>query len=1027
MHLKGFGLTCLCLTGLLCFGVPTAGQERAAELDELEAKLLGVIRSTNADKLTTARYLIDEIEKQTSELTGEESWPHRLLIANVRAELGVLDAAEVPIARKLLEALIDEIPAGEPDRLDALYALFTARAHQGESPVEVIASLLNELTIARKDEPLLFEQRQFAVIRVVYEQALSKVVAAEEYRAAAEQLELELKELSGRLQEREVLPGIAQLLQFGVVAFAEMRSDDARLESALTALQPAVESEEVGEMWRALYWNKWFEQHIRRRRYAEAFEASHRMLQSAVLVGSGEVYAIAQSQLGYLSLRMGDYAAAKRILSSDFLRQFYAQTDDVTKICTWKVNLAKALEGEAALFPSRALLEEAEQAAAASNGNKDLQFLVHNNLGLNYYLGGEFEKAAQLLTDNFLQQSQATASEISLAESRVNLGWVALARGEAAAALEQFSTAAEMVRKAAGKKHPRFSEALSCAARAATSLGNRARALSMIQEAEALSFTNTVEHLQTSWSAQDRLTIVQEARVHPESVAWPGVFDTFLELAPHLNISPEQQHRVVMRWKGMLDAFEKRDRVAVPQETRDAEAKLHAALREAYFRRVPLAQRSRVQNEIRSLEDELRRIRRILRPAQADEAVNGSGALITDATEPQEPTSSPQIQLRPGEVLLDIIQVRKYRTPTPTTFGAESEFLGFLTLPDGSCHRFSLGRGDQLEALVEQWRQAIIDESPDERQLAQQVAKAVQQPILQLMPQFERLIVRGDGVTYLLPWCALPGVERKTFWIENVVVELVRGLDRQKDNDRIADGEHERTAVGGQTGLLLVGNVDYGKTDSQWEKLPNTVEEIRAVRSLFSQRFPDGKIVQLENVEACEAELIEHMPNKPFIHLATHGYFLRRESSDAFSITGATSLLNSGIVVAAPQEEDSHFDQYLSAAEIVPLDLSATELVMLSACETGLGKFRAGQGIEGLVTSFQNAGARRVISSLWKVHDHPTAIISQRLYTHLWAEPADSYASALRRAQLDLINSSDAELKSPVAWAGFVISSTTLD
>ncbi len=94
-------------------------------------------------------------------------------------------------------------------------------------------------------------------------------------------------------------------------------------------------------------------------------------------------------------------------------------------------------------------------------------------------------------------------------------------------------------------------------------------------------------------------------------------------------------------------------------------------------------------------------------------------------------------------------------------------------------------------------------------------------------------------------------------------------------------------------------------------------------------------------------------------------------------------------------------DGILTAKEIVSLDLRGTQLVVLSACETGLGKVAGGEGVMGLARAFHLAGARNVVASLWKVDDQATAALMRLFYYNLW-EKKMGLAAALREAQLTL-------------------------
>ena len=96
------------------------------------------------------------------------------------------------------------------------------------------------------------------------------------------------------------------------------------------------------------------------------------------------------------------------------------------------------------------------------------------------------------------------------------------------------------------------------------------------------------------------------------------------------------------------------------------------------------------------------------------------------------------------------------------------------------------------------------------------------------------------------------------------------------------------------------------------------------------------------------------------------------------------------------------------------LDLRGCELVVLSACETGLGEAEDGQGVLGLQRAFQAAGARAVVASLWKVDDAATGVLMERFYTNLWDKKLPKL-EALRQAQLAVLN--DPGLVTSVGWS----------
>jgi len=176
--------------------------------------------------------------------------------------------------------------------------------------------------------------------------------------------------------------------------------------------------------------------------------------------------------------------------------------------------------------------------------------------------------------------------------------------------------------------------------------------------------------------------------------------------------------------------------------------------------------------------------------------------------------------------------------------------------------------------------------------------------------------------------------------------------------------------------------------------------EIDKISSLFKKR--KRKIFRRE--EANKEQLINHsLENYKIIHFATH------------SIIDDNIPARSSIVLSL--DEDLTQDGFLQMREIYNLKLNS-DLVTLSSCQTGLGEFIKGEGIEGINRAFFYAGASSVLMSLWAVNDQASYQLMERFYFHL--RSSDSIMSALRKAKLELIDSNT--LSHPYYWAGFIVS-----
>jgi CHAT domain-containing protein/tetratricopeptide (TPR) repeat protein len=212
--------------------------------------------------------------------------------------------------------------------------------------------------------------------------------------------------------------------------------------------------------------------------------------------------------------------------------------------------------------------------------------------------------------------------------------------------------------------------------------------------------------------------------------------------------------------------------------------------------------------------------------------------------------------------------------------------------------------------------------------------------------------------------------------------------------------------------------------------LPGTKREVEYIDSLF--KHSNWKTGIYTGREASE-DLIKKMNNPGILHLATHGFFLRddtprrdvMEDDPAGEATLADNpLLKSGLLLAGAEkglkrsagitDEDGN-DGILTAYEAMNLSLDQTSLVVLSACETGLGEIKNGEGIYGLQRAFIVAGSSNLVMSLWKVDD----AITQELMTGFYSEwlNGKSLFDAFRETQIR-IRSSNPE---PYFWGAFIL------
>ncbi len=314
-------------------------------------------------------------------------------------------------------------------------------------------------------------------------------------------------------------------------------------------------------------------------------------------------------------------------------------------------------------------------------------------------------------------------------------------------------------------------------------------------------------------------------------------------------------------------------------------------------------------------------------------------------------------------------------------------------------------------------------------------------PFESLLAHHRRIIVSPDGLLGRLPFEVLLDPDGHAL-NDNYSVAYVgsaRDLLRARKSDhRTAD---EPMIVGNPSFDLYLDNDGNSACSNETRAEPH-FEDV-AFTSLQGTQIEVEEISRILEVEPITGELATRRKvlaaqSPRILHIASHGFFVdpryfredrgalhKDQVADnelAFLAHSKNKLLHSGLVLAGAnawiRNSSVEIDQdngLLFARDVIEMELSNTELVVLSACDTGLGDIRIGEGVIGLSSAFMMAGARAVIMSLWKVEDFATSELMKSFYGHLKSgrPPLD----ALRLARADV------RVKHPKLcdWASFVL------
>jgi CHAT domain-containing protein len=280
-------------------------------------------------------------------------------------------------------------------------------------------------------------------------------------------------------------------------------------------------------------------------------------------------------------------------------------------------------------------------------------------------------------------------------------------------------------------------------------------------------------------------------------------------------------------------------------------------------------------------------------------------------------------------------------------------------------HRIELPK-DKLSGLVKTLRESIFTLGEREKfnEASGVLYKQLIEPLLPYITSKELIIVPHDVLHYL-PFHALMGPDGR-YLIEKYPVYYLSSAS-------LLQFVQEKRKAGGEK-VLAFGNPDLGDPDKNLEYAELEAEEVKAV-------YPESTVYVKK--EASEEKSKSLSPNYDVLHFATHAQLNEDDP------------LSSAVLLAKGGKEDGR----LEVREIFGMDLKAN-LVVLSGCDTALGKLSTGDELIGLTRAFIYAGTPSVVASLWNVEDSSTAQLMASFYRNL---KTMSKAEALRQAQLELI------------------------
>jgi len=711
------------------------------------------------------------------------------------------------------------------------------------------------------------------------------------------------------------------------------------------------------------------------------------------------------------------------------------------------------------------LLRRGLKIAEKTLGEMDIQTAVLlNNLATLLIDKGRLEEAAGLLgrslaIDEALRPDDAANNAITLQ----NLGMIARQRKEYAKAEDYYLRALALRRQTLGPEHPDIAFNLNNLANVYRAKGDIAKSLDTHFQALTI-----LERTAGPYSGGTILSLGNIARTYAEigdlvhAVEFQRRVDAAIETQFALNLAIGSERQKLVFASSMADRTERTISLDVDNQFQRPDATELSAL-------VVLQRKGRVLD---AMTDAFASVRQRLESAAdrqlLDQLTAATGDLarlvLSDSNrassadrmavikrlEGQKERLEAELSARSAEfhaqatpVTLDavralipddaaLIEFAVYRPFNPraennsTAYG-KPRYVAYAFLPHQPPRGVDLGPAAIVDDAVEKLRQALGDpQRADVTTLSRRLDAVVMQPIRVLVGNRKRLLISPDGALNLVPFEALRDDEDR-YAIERYAISyLSSGRDLLRM--QVPNTSHSAPVVvanpvfGEPAADVTSGSRPHGQaprrsvtsvddlSGAYFAPLASTAQEAEQIKALF----PEATVLARERATKSAIAALE-APR--MLHIATHGFFLRDAAHKIPNPLLRAGLALSGANTASRAIGNHSKDEgILTALEASNLNLWGTKLVTLSACDTGVGEVRNGEGVYGLRRAFFLAGAETLVMSLWPVRDSVTREMMTAYYRGL--QQGLGRGDALRQAQLTMLARKPRH--HPFYWASFI-------
>jgi CHAT domain-containing protein/Tfp pilus assembly protein PilF len=746
--------------------------------------------------------------------------------------------------------------------------------------------------------------------------------------------------------------------------------------------------------------------------------------------------ASALNNLAVLLRDKGDYAKSEELLQQA-LELYQKAFGEHPLVANTLNNLAALYRAKGELNKAEEFLQRALDMLRKNPGEGHPSFALSlDNLATIYQLKGDFDKAGALSQRALTILEKAAGQESRVAAVLNNLGELYRRKGEYDKAEPFLKRALAIRENRFGVNHPDVATVLGNLASLYVGKNDFAQGLAFRKKYLIVREKNISANIYTG-SERQKLAYLDSL-----SGDLNAVISLNIQSLPHSAEAKSMALTLILNRKGRtLDAMT--DTMAsLRHRAKPGDTSIVDELSETRTRLATLTLKGpggegpeKYKQTIRSLEDKREKL---------EDEMSRRSAEFRSQIQPIT-LDAMRASLPENAALIEFITFRPFHPKSAANDKSASEprYIAYLLRRQGEIQWKDLGEAKAIEAMIDKLRQALRDpKRKDIEQLARLVDEKIMQPVRDVTGGATHLLISPDGALNLIPFEALLDeqgrylVERHSFTYLTSGRDLLRMQVARESKSApiiVADPFFGEPAIAQVTKAETPKvkpaalsrkrqSVTSGRDLSSvyFAPLGGTAGEARLIKSLFAEAHV------LTGVQATESAV--KLMNVPrILHIATHGFFLQdvvpaetsneQRRSISASARIENPLLRSGLALAgANLPNTSADDGILTALEASGLNLWGTKLVTLSACDTGIGEVKDGEGVYGLRRAFVLAGAESLVMSLWPVSDYVTREMMTAYYKGL--RQGQGRGEALRQVQLAMLKRK--ERQHPFYWASFI-------